>query len=488
VPPNPNTGAPGYWETTKNKIPLPAEPPATNWENNPNCPNYNYLYITTIAPFQYDLEYQNALGEWVPYSYASGVNDSANTWAGASVYNPYLQGCQVIPGATYHDIPSFAALETTFSGTGIAMTSDPRSVRFGPWQFLRNSPTEAIYALIRALWDSLATTPQPAFSNYGYGGGQHGLVPDGPGPIDAAAVPPRFLGIPAQSSYYPAQLVRNNQANGAANSTPITGYLDNDGIQRIADSGLFTGSGGGVNPLNSSTGDPFQRVADQPVVLNRPFNSVAEMGYAFRDDPWHSLDFFSAESADSGLLDLFSLHEEPMVTTPGTVVAGARLDLNTQNPSVLAAMLAGTLIDPMNNTVTISTANALNIAKSIIAVTSVTPLVNKDQLVTKLGPAVNPNTMPATITDPLPASDFASTDDRHIKSHREAYVRALADVGQTRTWNLMIDLIAQSGKYPPNAKDLSQFVVEGERRYWLHVAIDRITGQVIAQQLEPVSE
>ncbi|MEI9999832.1 MAG: hypothetical protein WDO13_12085 [Verrucomicrobiota bacterium] len=61
-------------------------------------------------------------------------------------------------------------------------------------------------------------------------------------------------------------------------------------------------------------------------------------------------------------------------------------------------------------------------AKSIIAVTSVTPLVNKDQLVTKLGPAVDPTTMPATITDPLPASDFASADDWHIKSHREAYV------------------------------------------------------------------
>jgi hypothetical protein len=31
-------------------------------------------------------------------------------------------------------------------------------------------------------------------------------------------------------------------------------------------------------------------------------------------------------------------------------------------------------------------------------------------------------------------------------------------------------------------------VVEGERRYWLHVAIDRYTGQVVDKQLEVVNE
>jgi len=52
----------------------------------------------------------------------------------------------------------------------------------------------------------------------------------------------------------------------------------------------------------------------------------------------------------------------------------------------------------------------------------------------------------------------------------------------------MIDVIAQSGRYPPNASTLSDFVVEGEKRYWLHVAIDRFTGEVIDQQLEEVLE
>jgi hypothetical protein len=49
-------------------------------------------------------------------------------------------------------------------------------------------------------------------------------------------------------------------------------------------------------------------------------------------------------------------------------------------------------------------------------------------------------------------------------------------------------LIAQSGRYPTAATNLSQFVVEGEKRYWLHIAIDRFTGEVIDRQLEAVYE
>ncbi|MCA1658742.1 MAG: hypothetical protein LC627_05540, partial [Verrucomicrobiaceae bacterium] len=62
------------------------------------------------------------------------------------------------------------------------------------------------------------------------------------------------------------------------------------------------------------------------------------------------------------------------------------------------------------------------------------------------------------------------------------------DTCQARTWNLMIDVIAQSGRYPPTATTLRDFVVEGEKRYWLHVAIDRFTGEVIDRQLEAVYE
>ena len=49
-------------------------------------------------------------------------------------------------------------------------------------------------------------------------------------------------------------------------------------------------------------------------------------------------------------------------------------------------------------------------------------------------------------------------------------------------------MIARSGRYPPNANSLAGFMVEGETHYWVHVAIDRFTGQVIDKQIEVVNE
>ena len=73
-----------------------------------------------------------------------------------------------------------------------------------------------------------------------------------------------------------------------------------------------------------------------------------------------------------------------------------------------------------------------------------------------------------------------------LQPYREAAIRALVDVGTTRVWNLMIDMVAQTGRFPQGAKALHEFNVSGERRYWLHIAIDRSTGRVLDQQLERV--
>ena len=40
----------------------------------------------------------------------------------------------------------------------------------------------------------------------------------------------------------------------------------------------------------------------------------------------------------------------------------------------------------------------------------------------------------------------------------------------------------------PNAITLNDFIVQGERRYWLHISVDRYTGKIVDQQLEPVYE
>jgi hypothetical protein len=49
--------------------------------------------------------------------------------------------------------------------------------------------------------------------------------------------------------------------------------------------------------------------------------------------------------------------------------------------------------------------------------------------------------------------------------------------------------LPESGDYKPNAPSLqNDFVVEGEQRYGVHVAIDRFTGRVLDKQIEVVNE
>jgi hypothetical protein len=117
-----------------------------------------------------------------------------------------------------------------------------------------------------------------------------------------------------------------------------------------------------------------------------------------------------------------------------------------------------------------STSRPVDAAAAIVTVTTSAPARSRQDL--------------ARITaDGAVLAFLGNTEEK-----KEVISRALAESCQTRVWNLMIDVIAQSGRYPPSATALSQFVVEGEKRYWLHVAIDRFTGEVIDQQLEAVYE
>ncbi len=62
------------------------------------------------------------------------------------------------------------------------------------------------------------------------------------------------------------------------------------------------------------------------------------------------------------------------------------------------------------------------------------------------------------------------------EEQKEAITRALSEVSQTRTWNLFVDVVAQTGRYSPDATNVTQankFIVEGEKRYWLHIALGR---------------
>jgi hypothetical protein len=426
-------------------------------------------------PFGAILEFQSSSGKWVPYDYSNGINDTTQTWIQNTFQASGKLGLTGVSGNWTIKLPLTPLASSPANSAGpslgiepLFMTSDPRSLRFGEWQFDRgNTGTPASAATTAGedsrLWTSTmplltgVANPHNSWQTSGYGGDTS---------VTDVALAPNALDPSGNGFYYPAQLARNNTANTAPNSS----YVDNDGVQRMGDSGLYPST------QNFAAGNPFAgnlvRPQDRPVILNRPFQSVAELGYVPRDDPWRSLDFFSPVSADSELLDLFSVNQATS-STAGNTVAG-RIDLNSQNITALEAVLNNTITDTMGSPPA-TMGSPLAVAQALAAYTAVTPLVNKSDLSKFVGSA-------------LPTGDFAGSDEQNIKAQREATVRALADVGQTRTWNLMIDIVAQAGRCPPTAQTLDQFVVEGERRYWLHVAIDRFTGKIIDEKLEPVAE
>ena len=231
----------------------------------------------------------------------------------------------------------------------------------------------------------------------------------------------------------------------------------------------------------------------RPVILNRPFRSVGELSYTFRDLPFKTLDFFSTASADAALLDVFSITDEAKVANSqvSSVVAG-QVGLNNALQPVVTAMLSAGSKKDFDTGYNITAADATAVATGIVnqlnpSGATPQPLLNRAGLVTQLG--ADPITGNGAIRNGNGnGGGFANSWDQNNKAYLEGPVRALADVTNTRTWNLMIDIIAQSGYLSPTATTLNDFIVEGEKRYWLHVAIDRYTGKIVDQQLEPVYE
>jgi hypothetical protein len=299
------------------------------------------------------------------------------------------------------------------------------------------------------------------------------------------------------SDRFPQNFMINSATLPAANQAPFTAtqyYRDPDGIIRPGDGYYVNPATGDGIMLSKNQGNPsgtkialgdntasITKHGRRPVILNRPFRSVGELGYVFRDLPFKTLDFFSPASADAALLDVFSLVDETRITDNqiGALVGGQFNPSNSPRP-VIEAVLAGAGKKDLDPAYNLGDADnplgnaAAQIAQNITTHFANGALLNRAGLVTELGGAIH--------------EAFAFSADKGNKAYYEAPIRALSGVVQTRTWNLMIDLITQSGRIAPNAANLGDFIVQGERRYWLHIAIDRYTGKVIAQQLEPIHE
>jgi putative Ig domain-containing protein len=405
---------------------------------------------------------------WVPYNHFVGIADSAYSVRDGWIIDAPLP---VRDSAGPSGVPqAFSSAQLTQSqppGPAVYIKADPRATRFGIFQ-MDSNPT-ANSRIIDSVWPSNSSNLRN-----GYGGN----IVDPGGPVEHA--PNRFVG----SAYYPATFSINSSITDARD-TATTTYTDNDSILRPADAiypGAATTSGSSTPYYTAST-------SYRPIILNRPFRNVGELGYAFRDLPWKTLDFFSDKSADAGLLDIFTVNDGPQVLdgngnvvgmAPPSIAAGT-VNLNTAQGADLQAVFAGTILNELDSTNTVSNTGtgataAPVLAANIVNAAAATPMQNKSELLTRAN-------LPTTV---LPR---ASNDNQAVKARREVVARAVSSVAQTRVWNVVIDVVAQSGHFKPNAGSLqNDFVVEGEQHYWVHVAIDRFTGQVLDKQIEVVNE
>jgi hypothetical protein len=412
--------------------------------------------------FNATLEVDAGSGTWVPYNHFVGINDSTSWITDAPLP---VRDSAALTGAPQ----AFGTGQLTQSPPGVYMKADPRATRFGIFQMDTN-PSTTVSRILLSPWPTAdASVPN------GFGGTVGTTFPG----FDVEHAPNRFSG----ANYYPATFSINGPNDARSNAS--TTYADNDGLLRPADAKYLNHS---VNPTGSSTPYDSTSTIYRPIILNRPFRNVGELGYAFRDLPWKTLDFFSDKSADAGVLDVFAINDGDRVLdsngnvvgmAPPTTVAGS-VNLNTTQAADLQAVFAGSIFDEINSTTVNATGTGATdapvLASQVVSATATTPMQNKSELITRAG-------LPENI---LPT---ALSDNQAVKVRREVVARTLSSVSQTRVWNLVIDVVAQSGRFKPNAGNLqNDFVVEGEQHYWVHVAIDRFTGKVIDKQIEVVNE
>jgi hypothetical protein len=405
------------------------------------------------------LDYQSPNGTWYPYSFLQGNRVTTST--GTDLTTTWIS----TPGVNLIAMNSLYGVNPNPSPTPTPGTTPITAVAWLPAATPTPSPSPVSTPMAWTI-TNLAKAPMMAKADarsirYNT---QVGVIDvSNPNPAPTASPVPTPWSAGVLGSIWPAGY--QTPPIMTPGSNPVS-YSQSEG-----DYGPSAG-----NPYNenssSTTGDSVR-----PIIMNRPFRSVGEMGYAFRDQPFKTLDFSSATSADNGLLDLFTINENETTTATRAGV----INLNTQQDRPLAALLARTILaegieganpspSPIPNT------SATPAATSLVTATNSVPLQNKAELAKWIA---TQGILGATLP----------------KTYREALARAFGEDTQTRTWNLMIDVIAQSGRYPPNASagpntanPLANFIVQGEQRYWVHVAIDRFTGQVIDKQIEVVNE
>jgi len=206
-------------------------------------------------------------------------------------------------------------------------------------------------------------------------------------------------------------------------------------------------------------------------VISHAFSNVGELGYGIDTSAagMPTLNFSSPTFPDAPVLDFFSYNPISSAYPRAGIV-----NLYTKNAPVLAAMLSQTLqTDAAANfnppAPILSQSQAITAANAIVAETQAVLSGTATWPVTQTD-------LTRAIAARLAEKGGAAINAIWTKEQKQSIARALAEMGQTRTWNLFIDVIAQTGRYAPgtaNVTDASKFTVEGEKRYWLHIALGR---------------
>ena len=445
------------------------------------APNTFRLLAGASTPYAFDLQAQLTDGSWITYQRLEGLHNQLDL-----VSSPLASSGETVEKIgdmlrnTDSSMPDAAQTNEFYKwrsrGASLGMIkTDPRTMRFGlsGWSQINgstlNSPQNDNLGLsVRISTNAFNLSSQSDLT------GTNFCVPNGaystgysPGTPIGNAGPGITPGL--QGGFQVATgltkpplfgLVSNNP--DVLNAANPSRYPDPDGIIRPGD-GYF-------GALPTARG----RFADRPILLNRPFRSVGELGYVFRDIPWKSLDFSTRRSGDLGLLDVFSISE----TDGNPPLTAGKINLNTRQTSALVAALLNSSkqLAGINTSVPSSELSALQaqtLAQAIVSESTARPFLDKGDLVSRV---LNSGSG----TDPLNGDTS--------KVAREAAVRTLAEIGTTRTWNFLIDLVAQTGRFTPAAKSGSDFMVQSEERVWIHVAIDRMTGEVLELRKEVVNE
>jgi hypothetical protein len=210
-------------------------------------------------------------------------------------------------------------------------------------------------------------------------------------------------------------------------------------------------------------------------VIDHAFTTVGEFGYGIvTSNPSQPTLNFQASlgptNPDPAVLDFFGYNPVSSSYPRAGIV-----NLNTKNASILAAIIKGAAPTD-GSTSYVTQTQATNAAQAIVTETTARPALTRADIARLASVA---------------GGQIGGTEEQ-----KETIARAFAELGQTRTWNLFIDLIAQIGRYAPDATTITEankFTVEGEKRYWLHIAVGRdLNGDgsvdVLGTQLEEVIE